>query len=159
MDLFTNLDLFRVITTYTDLRSLCDTCVLLLTFKQYITYLFNNEYSLMYFNDMLFRQRVINNICNPHKQLHLDLSYLKNDNSSTIIDISALGNVHMLDLSRSDVADVSGLDNIHTLNLMRCNKITDVSALGNVYTLDLIYCDKITDVSALKNVHNLYLPL
>ena len=158
MDLFTNPDLFRYIDKFIHLQSLCDTCSFLLTFKQYITYKLNSEHSFMYFNDILFRQRVLNKIFNPTKQLHLNLRYLRTDNLSTIIDVSALGNVHKLDLSMSDVADVSALGNIHTLNLMRCNKIT-VSALGNVYTLDLIYCDKITDVSALKNVHNLYLPL
>ena len=38
MVLFTNHDLFRVIDTYTDLRSLCDTCTVLSTFKKYIFY-------------------------------------------------------------------------------------------------------------------------
>ena len=38
MVLFTNPDLFRVIDTYTDLRSLCDTCTVLSTLKKYIVY-------------------------------------------------------------------------------------------------------------------------
>lgn len=43
MDLFTNPDLFRVINTYTDLRSLCDTCIVLSTLKKYIfTYSIKN---------------------------------------------------------------------------------------------------------------------
>ena len=134
MDLFTNPDLFRFIYEYTDLRSLCDTCTLLLTFKQYIIYKFNKKYSLMYYDDILFRQRVLNKIANPNKQLHLDVS-----NCNQITDVSALGNVHTLDLTY-------------------CCDITDVSALGNVHTLDLSYCDNITDVSSLGNVHKLYLP-
>ena len=42
MDLFTNPDVFRFIDEYTHLQSLCDTCTLLLTFKQYITYSIKN---------------------------------------------------------------------------------------------------------------------
>ncbi len=38
MELFTYPDLFRVIDEYTDLRSLCDTCSIILQFKKYITY-------------------------------------------------------------------------------------------------------------------------
>ena len=74
MDLFTNSDLFRVINTYTDLRSLCDTCTVLSTLKKYIFYLFNKKYSLMYHDDISFRNRVLNKIFNPNKQLHLQLS-------------------------------------------------------------------------------------
>ena len=150
MDLFTNPDLFRVIDEYTDLRSLCDTCTLLLQFKQYITYKLNRDYSLMYYNDILFRQRVLNKIFNPYKQLHLDLS------DCNITDVSGLGNVHTLNLRNcSNIIDVSSLGNVHTLDLFRCYKITDVSALGNVYDLNLTYCCDITDVSALGNVHRL----
>ena len=58
INLCTNPDLFRVIDTYTDLRSLCDTCTVLSTFKKYIFYLFNKNYSLMYHDDISFRNRV-----------------------------------------------------------------------------------------------------
>ena len=150
MDLFTNPDLFRVIDEYTDLRSLCDTCTLLLQFKKYITYKLNRDYSLMYYNDILFRQRVLNKIFNPYKQLHLDLS------DCNITDVSALNNVHTLNLRNCyKITDVSALGNVHTLDLFRCYKITDVSALGNVYDLDLTYCGDITDVSALGKVNTL----
>ena len=103
MDLFTNPDLFGYIDEYTDLRSLCDTCTLLLTFKQYITYKLNNKYSLMYYNDMLFRNIVLNKIFNPNKQLHLDLSEC------------------------SEITDVSVLGNVYELNLTYCCNITDVN--------------------------------
>ena len=36
-NLFFNIDLFRIINEYTDLRTLCDTCVLFST-KKYIIY-------------------------------------------------------------------------------------------------------------------------
>ena len=35
----------------------------------------------------------------------------------------------------SRVTDVSALSNVHTLNISCCNKVTDVSALCNVHTL------------------------
>ena len=74
MDLFTNPDLFRVIDTYTDLRSLCDTCRSFSILKKYINYKLNKQYSLMYYDDILFRNIVLNKIFNPNKQLHLQLS-------------------------------------------------------------------------------------
>ena len=74
IDLFTTPELFRVIDTYTDLRSLCDTCSLLsITLKKYINYKLNREYSLMYYYDILFRNKVLSKIFNPYKQLHLNL--------------------------------------------------------------------------------------
>ena len=50
VDIFLNIDLFRIIDEYTDLRSLCDTCTLLSTLKKYINYKLNKKYSLMYYN-------------------------------------------------------------------------------------------------------------
>ena len=78
----------------------------------------------MYYDDILFRNIVLNKIFNPNKQLHLNLSCCDN-----IVDVSALGNVHTLDLTG-------------------CYNITDVRALRNVHTLNLTYCD-ITDASTL----------
>jgi len=125
MYLFTNTDLFRVINEYAYLRSLCDTCTLLSTFKKYLIYKLNSTYSLLYYDDISFRQRVLNKIFNPCKQLYLDLS------------------------DCNQVTDVSALGNVHTLNLRNCYNITDVSSLGNVHTLDLFRCYQISDVSAL----------
>jgi Leucine-rich repeat (LRR) protein len=145
IDLFINPDLFRVINEYTDLRSLCDTCTFLSTLKTYITYKLTKEYSLLYYDDVLFRNRVLHKIFNPNKQLHLNLSYCD------ITDVSALGNVHTLNLCGCNITDVSALGNVHDLNLSWCDNITDVSSLGNVHTLNLSLCN-ITDVSALGNV-------
>ena len=150
--IFTNSDLFRVIDTYTDLRSLCDTCRSFATLKKYINYKLNKQYSLMYYDYILFRNIVLNKIFNPIKQLHLNLNGCKN-----ITDVSTLGNVHTLDLSYCEITDVSALGNVHTLNLRYCENITDVSALGNVHTLILSECENITDVSALGHVHTLNL--
>jgi hypothetical protein len=172
-EIFTNIDLFKYINEYTDLRTLCDTCSfgknqeflpkvangkqsfplgsLCATLKKYINYKLNKKYSLIYYEDIAFRNIIISKIFNPCKQLHLDLSLCDN-----ITDVSTLENVHTLDLSSCDyITDISALGNVHTLILSGCCNITDVSALGNVNTLELRSCNKITDVSALGNVHNL----
>ena len=152
--ILTNIDLLCVINEYSDLRRLCDVCVLLTPLKKHINYKLKQKYSLLYYNDLLFRNRVLNNIFNSNKQLYLNLQIC-----NKITDVSALGNVHTLDLSYCDkITDVSALGNVHTLDLSCCDKITDVSALGNVHTLNLYKCNNITDVRALINVGHLYLP-
>ena len=92
-NIFINIDLFRYINEYINLRSLCDTCSLFATFKKYINYKLNSQYSLMYHDDILFRKIVLPKIFNPYKQLYLDLSYL---NLKKIINVSVLGNVHLI---------------------------------------------------------------
>ena len=89
--IFLNINLFMTINEYTDLRSLCDTCISYSILKKYINYKLNKQYSLMYYDDVLFRNIVLNKIFNPNKQLHLNLKKCKN-----IKDVSALGNVHTL---------------------------------------------------------------
>jgi hypothetical protein len=69
--------IFRDINEYTDLRNLCDTCSSLSKLKKYINYKLNKQYSLMYYDDVLFRNIVLSKIFNPYKQLHLDLSSCK----------------------------------------------------------------------------------
>ena len=171
-NIFTNPDLFMTINEYTDLKSLCDTCLLFAILKKYINYKLNREYSLMYYDDILFRNIVLNKIFNPSKQLHINLSECDNiidvsalghihtldlTNCENITDVSALGNIHTLYLTGCNITDVSMLGNVHKLVLRCCYDITDVSALGNVYTLNLSNCYNITDVSSLGNVHKLYL--
>ena len=73
--IFHNIDLFSIINEYIDLRSLCDICRPFTTLKKYINYKLNKEYSLMYYDNVLFRNKVLSKIFNPLKQLHLDLSY------------------------------------------------------------------------------------
>ena len=93
-EVFLNIDLFRIIDEYTDLRNLCDTCSLLSKLKKYINYKLNEKYSLMYYDDILFRNIILSKIFNPYKQLHLDLS-----ECNKIKDIRSLGNVYTLNLS------------------------------------------------------------
>ena len=92
-NIFKNIDLFRLINEYTNLQDLCDTCTLLLTLKKYINYKLNSHYSLMYYDDILFRNMVLHKIFNPYKQLYLDFSYL---NLKKVINVSVLGNVHLI---------------------------------------------------------------
>ena len=87
----------------------------------------------MYYDDILYRNIVLNKIFNPNKQLHLDLSDCDN------------------------ITDASLLRNVYDLNLSYCKNIINVRALGNYHTLNLSYCDKITDVNMLGNLHTLRL--
>ena len=73
-NIFTNTDLFRTINEYTDLQSLCDTCILFATLKKYINYKLNKKYSLIYYDDIAFRNIIISKIFNPYKQLYINLS-------------------------------------------------------------------------------------
>ena len=110
---------------------MCDTCKPCAEFKKYWIYKLNKQYSLLFYDDILFRDLVLSKIFNPIKQLHLNLSDCKN-----ITDVSALRNVHTLDLSRCiNITDVSALRNVHTLNLSWSINITDISALGNIHSL------------------------
>ena len=116
-EIFINIDLFRYINEYTDLRSSCDTCVSFTTLKKYIKYKLNIDYSLIYYEDIAFRNIITSKIFNPYKQLHLDLNGCDN------------------------ITDVSILDNVHTLDLSWCYGITDVSMPGKVYLLSVYGCN------------------
>ena len=52
-------------------------------------------------------------------------------------DVSALGNLHYLDLSGSGVVDVSALGKLHYLDLRHCMRVSDTPALGGVQRLML----------------------
>ena len=52
--------------------------------------------------------------------------------------------------------DVSALGNVHILGLRECRGITDVSALGSVHKLDFRGCPGIMDMSEVS-LH--YMPL
>jgi hypothetical protein len=67
-----NLDLFKYMNEYTDLRRLCDTCLSFKNFKKYVHYNLNKQYSLLYYDNAWFRNIVLSKIVNS-KQLHLDL--------------------------------------------------------------------------------------
>lgn len=50
--------------------------------------------------------------------------------------------------SNNKISDVSALGNVHALDLRSCYGISDVSTLGNVHTLDISWCSEIKNVSA-----------
>ncbi len=64
-------------------------------------------------SDILDNLNMLNKlVINPSTQVKIILSKLK------IVDVSALSNVHTLDLSGcTSITDVSVLENVHTLNL------------------------------------------
>ena len=130
-------ELFKLIQEYTNLDKLYECNKYYKnTIKKY--YIFCKKYSLKYYEDPIF-YNFINQYIYTKKYLSIELS-----ECTSITDVSALGNVHTLDLSYTNITDVSELGNVHKLNLSYTN-ITDVSALGNLHTLDLSYTN-ITDV-------------
>ena len=80
------------------------------------------------------------------------LEYQLPDYSPTIATLNAqitkvFSNSFEIYFGGENITDVSALGNVHTLNLSNCDNITYVSALGKVHTLNLSNCDNITDVS------------
>ena len=147
----------------TNLRAFLDSCTRLreLKLSEVGMWHFKREYAEQYRTDEAFRARVYEALAmpdidgNPQQQLPIcmNLSYTR------MTDVSALGNVHTLNLSYcAGITDVSALGSVHTLNLMACRGIIDVSALGSVHTLNLRACTGITDVSAMVNMPKLTLP-
>jgi hypothetical protein len=147
----------------TNIRAVLDTCKRLreLKLSEVGMWHFKRECAEQYHTDDAFRARVYEALAmpdrdgNPQQQqlpIGMDLS------KSSMTDVSALGNVHTLNLyGCAGITDVSALGSVHTLDLRECTGIVDVSALGSVHTLDLYGCAGITDVSALGSVHTLNL--
>ena len=129
----------------TDQRSLLDTN------RKWYEYKKCSWYVTIRRSDILDNLDMLNKlVSDPSTQVKLNLPKLK------IVDVSALANVHTLDLRGcTGITDISALANVHTLNLSCYIGITDVSALANVHTLYLRWCTSITDISALANVHTL----
>jgi len=151
-------DMTRYIVDYLneqDIRSLFDTSMRLASMKKkFVYWKLNKNQSLRYQADSSIRLQTEALVDNPRGQISL---YFRN--CTEISDVSALGNVHTLNLTDcSGISDVSALGNVHTLNLSSCRAVHDFSALGNVHTLNLSSCRAITDVSALGNVHTLISP-
>jgi len=96
----------------------------------------------MYYDDILFRNKVLSKIFYPNKQLYLDLIYCQN-----ITGISTLFFIKSRDKNKNFYFACS------YFRLSYCDNITDVSALGNVNTFDLNYCYNIIDVNELANLN------
>jgi hypothetical protein len=68
-----------------------------------------------------------------------------------VSDVSALGGLHSLNLTRTKVKDVSALGNVFRLRL-DWTEVEDISALGLCNELFLAHCDKITNFAAIGTV-------
>ena len=110
----------------------------------------NESCSLQFLSDPKFQTTVLNTF----RKIGLCLKKSEFD-IQTLEQVARTKSIHSIHLSQSFITDVSALGHVHTLDLSRCNGITDVSALGHVHTLNLSGCNGITDVSALGNVHTL----
>ena len=125
-------DIMRLIQEYTDLRQLFAASKQLSETKQHVQY-WNLTFtaSVRYYEEEEFRRIIKEKVMDVSKQLSLKfVEYNEN-----------------YDLTRTydKITDVSALGNVHTLNLSYCDKITDVSALGNVHTLNLSSCANLTE--------------
>ena len=80
--------------SYEDFLQLCLTSKEIYSETKKIKFLeLNKKYSLKFYEDEEFRNRVLSSIADPSKQLSLDLSWC-----DYVSDVSALGGVHTLDL-------------------------------------------------------------
>ena len=140
--------------SFEDFLQLCLTSKEIYSETKQIKFLeLNKKYSLKFYEDKEFRNRVLSSIDDPSKKLSLDLNCCFN-----VRDVSALGGVHTLYLNNCvNVSDVSALGEVNILDLGRCNNVSDVSALGGVHSLNLYACQNVTDVSALGGVYTLNL--
>jgi hypothetical protein len=110
------------------------------------------EYSILYYSDETFRDKINKLKFKLNTDLHLNYS-----GQTDISDVNDLGLAHTLNLSGCKyIDDVSALSSVNTLNLNRCDDLTDISMLGNVNTLD-ISDTYIKDISKLTNVKKLNL--
>ena len=130
----------------------------------------NRKYSLKYYYNENFRNKILLLIEKTNEQLSLNLSNIKeidydenyeyeyhNDriDFEDIEYIENIKNVFSLDLSNTGISDVSIFSNVKILNLSNCVNVSNVSSLANVKALNLSNCINVIDVSALTNVFRL----
>jgi hypothetical protein len=119
--------------------------------KAHFYWKLTKHYSLTYYCSSSYREH-ITMLINSKMQLSVNVS-----RCSGIVDVSALGGVHTLDLHGCwGVLDVSALGHVHDLDLNSCDNLVDVSALGGVHTLNISHCRHVVDITALVNVYTLY---
>ena len=119
-------DMTRYIVDYLneqEIRSLFNTSIRLASMKKKFFYWkLNNDQSLRYQADSSIRLQIEALVDNPRGQISL---YFRN--CTEISDVSALGNVHKLNLSNCKaISDVSALGNVHILNLSGCVAIIEM---------------------------------
>jgi len=120
----------------------------------------NRKYSLKYYYNEKFREKVLLSIKNLKMQLSITLGQLYFDDGQNYVidfeDIKVLNGVHILDLSNINKLNVKGLNKVHTLDLSGCKKVKNINTLDGVHTLimPVKYKKRNTDLN-LKNVVNL----
>jgi len=84
---------------------------------------------------------------------------LKNNNITTIPNLSSLIILNKLDLSKNNISDIRGVNNCISLRLLDIsdNNISDISVLTHMPRLEYLYMEgnKITKLSSLINFENL----
>ena len=116
-------DILLLIREYVDIAALLSSMkVLKYSRKRFKYWKLKKAQSLIYYESKSFRKKLHTLVEYPQKQLSLNFRFCD-----------------------SGITNVSSLGNVHTLNLSRCRGITDVSSLGNVHTLTLSGCEGITD--------------
>jgi hypothetical protein len=82
------------------------------------------------------------------------LSHLKKlciEDCWTLKDVNCLQPLEDLTIQSSTVTDVSHLGNIRALTLIKCYELKDISKLTNNYRLRILMCDAITSVPSVFN--------
>jgi hypothetical protein len=92
LTVFSILHFFMSLSNYIELCEYCVTCRLLFKFKKHLDYNLTDHYSILYYENDIFRTRVLERIANPQKQLYLIMYNV------SVTDLSVLGNVHYLNL-------------------------------------------------------------
>lgn len=70
-----------------------------------------------------------------------------------VADVSALGNVHSLDLSGTAITSVEGLGRVRRLRLQVCRQLASVAGLGaGNQRVDISWNEQLTDLSPLQGV-------
>jgi hypothetical protein len=115
-------DIYRCIQEFTPINALLNTSKRLLDVKHRLFYWsFRSASSKQFYSSEEFRERLRGLMHDYRKQLSLNLSGFDD-----VSDVSALGHVHRLDLSRCyNVSDVSALGHVHTLNLSGCVEVSE----------------------------------
>ena len=98
-------DIFVYITTFLDAKALRSLCISTPQLKDekylYSHFSLTRKFSVQYYENPDVRRDVLHRLSSPQRQLSLNLSNYKGYVAGENMDVSALGNVHTLNLLRS----------------------------------------------------------
>ncbi len=134
-----------------DLRHLLNCCRFFQTLKyDKLYYALNSEYSLLFYEDKHFQNKVINKVACTSCQIGLRF---KRNILSSIFDIKV--DLHTLEIYHSNYLTTIALSPFHLLHtaiLFNCNKLTKVSDLRSLQRLEIFDSSELQDVSALGSI-------